>query len=46
LLSGEGKHGAVRLGLAGPTAVRRAAGAIAQQLATAGTSIEGFHTRS
>jgi acyl-CoA synthetase (NDP forming)/GNAT superfamily N-acetyltransferase len=37
--------GAVRLGLAGPTAVRRAAGAIARQLAAAGTTIEGFHVQ-
>jgi acyl-CoA synthetase (NDP forming)/GNAT superfamily N-acetyltransferase len=37
--------GAVRLGLAGPTAVRRAAGAIARQLAAAGTTIEGFRVQ-
>ncbi|HYM58775.1 MAG TPA: acetate--CoA ligase family protein, partial [Solirubrobacteraceae bacterium] len=37
--------GAVRLGLAGPTAVRRAAGEMARQLAAAGTTIEGFHVQ-
>ena len=37
--------GAVRLGLAGPTAVRRAAGVMARQLAAAGTTLEGFHVQ-
>ncbi len=37
--------GAVRLGLCGPTAVRRAAGAMARQLAAAGTPIEGFRVQ-
>ena len=37
--------GAVRLGLAGPTAVRRAAGAMARQLEAAGTTVEGFHVQ-
>jgi acyl-CoA synthetase (NDP forming) len=34
--------GAVRLGLSGPTAVRRAADDVAQRLAGAGTPVEGF----
>jgi acetate---CoA ligase (ADP-forming) len=34
--------GAVRLGLAGPTAVKRAAGEMARQLAAAGTTLESF----
>ena len=34
--------GAVRLGLGGPTDVRRAAGVMARQLAAAGTTLEGF----
>ena len=37
--------GAVRLGLDGPTAVRRAAGVMARQLAAAGTTLEGFHVQ-
>jgi acetate---CoA ligase (ADP-forming) len=37
--------GAVRLGLAGPTAVRRAAGLMARDLAAAGTTLEGFHVQ-
>ena len=37
--------GVVRLGLAGPTAVRRAAGAIARQLTAAGRTVEGFQVQ-
>ncbi|MEO8690206.1 MAG: GNAT family N-acetyltransferase [Solirubrobacteraceae bacterium] len=37
--------GAVRLGLAGSTAVRRAADAMARQLEAAGTPIEGFRVQ-
>ena len=37
--------GAVRLGLAGPTAVSRAAGEMARQLEAAGTALEGFHVQ-
>jgi acyl-CoA synthetase (NDP forming) len=37
--------GAVRLGLAGSTAVRRAAGAMALQLEAAGTAVEGFQVQ-
>jgi acyl-CoA synthetase (NDP forming) len=37
--------GAVRLGLAGPTAVSRAAGVMARHLAAAGTTLEGFHVQ-
>ena len=41
-LTNRSDAGAVRLGLAGPTAVRRAAGVMARQLAAAGTTLEGF----
>src|SRR4051812_29493662 len=37
--------GAVRLGLSGPTAVRRAAGEIARALEAGGTAVEGFHVQ-
>ena len=37
--------GAVRLGLAGPTAVTRAAGEMARRLKDAGTPVEGFHVQ-
>ena len=37
--------GAVRLGLAGPTAVSRAAGVMARQLTAAGTTLECFHVQ-
>jgi acyl-CoA synthetase (NDP forming) len=37
--------GAVRLGLAGPTAVRRAAGEMARRLEEAGTAVEQFHVQ-
>ena len=37
--------GAVRLGLAGPTAVSRAAGEMARQLEAAGTTLEGFRVQ-
>jgi len=37
--------GAVQLGLAGPTAVRRAARELARRLEDAGTPVEGFHVQ-
>ena len=37
--------GAVRLGLAGPTAVSRAAREVARELKDAGTPVEGFHVQ-
>ena len=44
-LTNRSDAGAVQLGLAGPMAVRRAAGAMARQLAAAGTTLEGFHVQ-